>query len=76
MKLSEWKEIVNNFRSKYEQLLYFSIPKLLHLYQNLVGGRPNVNKIVNDVSILFHNSLDVQNKLRHTVKVGVAVGVA
>ncbi len=69
LKLTEWKEMVNHLRSEYEQLLFFSIPKLLHLYQNLVGGKPNVGRIVNDVGILFKNSDDVQRKLRHTVKV-------
>lgn len=73
VKLSDWKEMVNNLRSEYEQLLFFSIPKLLHLYQNLVGGRPNVGRIVNDVSILFQNQHDVQKKLRHTVKVSQMV---
>lgn len=67
--LTEWKEMVNTLRSEYEQLLYFSIPKLLHLYQNLVGGQLNIGKIVNDVSVLFQNGHDVQRKLRQTVKV-------
>jgi len=61
--------MVNNLRSEYEQLLFFSIPKLLHLYQNLVGEKPNVGKIANDVTILFQNKYDVQQKLRHTIKV-------
>lgn len=63
--------MVNSLRSEYEQLLFFSIPKLLHLYQNLVGGRPSVSRIVNDVSILFQNVHEVQRKLRHTIKVCV-----
>lgn len=61
--------MVNSLRSEYGQLLFFSIPKLLHLYQNLVGGRPSVSRIVNDVSILFQNKHEVQRKLRHTIKV-------
>ena len=67
--LSDWKMMVSNLRSEYEQLLFFSIPKLLHLYQNLLGGHHNIASIVNDVSILFQNKHEVQRKLKHTVKV-------
>ena len=63
--------MVSALREQYEQLLYFSIPKLLHLYQNLLGGKANVGKIANDVSILFQNNHDVQKKLRLTIKVCV-----
>lgn len=73
--LTEWKEMVNSLRAEYEQLLYFSIPKLLHLYQNLVDFKPSVSKLANDVSILFQNNHDVQRKLRHTIRVGLGLGL-
>ncbi len=61
--------MVSELRSEYEQLLFFSIPKLLHLYQNLMEGKSNINNIVNDVSILFQNSREVQRKIKYTIKV-------
>ena len=61
--------MVTSLRSEYEQLLYFSIPKLLHLYHNLMAETPNVGKIVNDVGILFQNKHSIKKQLKKTVKV-------
>lgn len=59
-----------DLRAEYEQLLFFSVPKLLHLYQNLTAHEPNPVIIVHDVGFLFQNKPDVQLKLKKTVKVG------
>ena len=56
-------------RSEYEQLLYFSVPKLLHLYQNLTVQDPSPESIMHDVGFLFENSPSVQAQLKQTVQV-------
>ena len=67
--LSQWEKEVTNLRAEYEQLLFFSIPKLLHLYQNLMAAQPNPTDIVHDVGFLFENKPHVQSQLKETVKV-------
>lgn len=56
-------------RSEYEQLLYFSVPKLLHLYQNLMVAEPSPESIMHDVGFLFENTPSVQAQLKETVQV-------
>ena len=74
MSLADWQEMVTSLRCEYEQLLYFTIPKLLHLYQNLIAETPSVGSIVNDVGILFQNKHAVKKQLKKTVKVGWECG--
>ncbi len=68
--LADWQLMVEALRNEHEQLLYFSIPKLLHLYHNLASDTPSVSSIVNDVGILFQNKHSIKKQLRKTVKVG------
>lgn len=69
--LVTWEKEVANLRAEYEQLLYFSVPKLLHLYQGLTAHQPNLTAVVQDVSFLFENKPHVQAQLRNSVKVCV-----
>ena len=73
LSLTEWQEMVASLRSEYEKLVYFSIPKLLHLYQNLIMEHPSVGNIVADVGILFQNKHDVKKKLRRTIRVSAVI---
>ena len=66
-----WEEQMAELRSEYEQLLYFSVPKLLHLYQNLVAPQPSPESIMHDVGFLFENTPSVQAQLKQTVQVGL-----
>lgn len=56
-------------REEYEQLLYFSVPKLLHLYHGLTAHQPSLRTIVQDVGFLFENKPHVQAQLRDSVQV-------
>ena len=67
--LSQWEKDVAKLRVEYEQLLFFSIPKLLHLYQLITASEPSVTKIVQEVSFLFQNKPKVRRKLKEIVKV-------
>ncbi len=60
---------MSTLRAEYEQLLYFSVPKLLHLYHGLTAHQPNLSAVVQDVGFLFENKPHVQAQLRDSVKV-------
>lgn len=64
-----WEEQMAELRSEYEQLLYFSVPKLLHLYQNLIAPEPSPESIMHDVGFLFENTPSVQAQLKQTIQV-------
>ena len=67
--LTMWEEQMAELRSEYEQLLYFSVPKLLHLYQNLTVPEPSLESIVHDVGFLFENTPSVQARLKQAIQV-------
>ena len=60
-------------RSEYEQLLYFSVPKLLHLYQDLMAPDSSPENVMHDVGFLFENTPSVQSQLKQTVQVSVGL---
>lgn len=68
--LSKWREEVSLLRIQYEQLLFFSIPKLLHLFRMITAEKPDINAIVQEVGFLFQNKPLVLKKLKETVQVG------
>lgn len=58
---------MTQLRMKYEQLLFFSIPKLLHLYELMMSKE--IDGVAKEIGFLFQNKPDVQQKLRETVEV-------
>jgi hypothetical protein len=64
-----WEEQMAELRSEYEQLLYFSVPKMLHLYQNLTVSEPSPESIIHDVGFLFENTPSVQAQLKLAIQV-------
>ena len=71
--LTEWEEQMAELRSEYEQLLYFSVPKLLHLYQDLMAPDSSPENVMHDVGFLFENTPSVQAQLKQTVQVSVGL---
>lgn len=67
--LSKWEQEVAQLRNEYEQLLYFSIPKLLHLYELITAQDPSATKIVQEVSFMFQNEVSMRHRLKDVVKV-------
>ena len=59
-------------RAQYEQLLYFTIPKLLHLYHMIKAMEYDVEGVVQAVSFLFQNKPHVRTQLWTAVEVGGA----
>lgn len=49
--VTKWKEDVSNLRTEYEWLLYFSVPKILLLY-DLITSPNGAEKIIQEVSFL------------------------
>ena len=65
--LADWEEQMTQLHIQYEQLLFFSIPKLLHLYELMMSKE--IDDVAKEVGFLFQNKPDVQQKLRETVEV-------
>ena len=60
-------------RVQYEQLLFFSVPKLLHLYDLIISRECQADSVAKEVGFLFRNKSDVQLSLRAAVEVRVNV---
>ena len=67
--LIEWRDQVDSLRQKYTWLLFFSVPKALHLYSLLDDLEFDLDSIVREISFLFENSSSVREKLKRVVKV-------
>ena len=65
--LKDWNTIVSELHTQFESLLFFSIPKLLHLHQKLSDGHSD--SVVGEISFLFKNNSIVREKLKSSVKV-------
>ena len=67
--LDGWEKEVARLRNEYDQLLFFSIPKMLQLYQRITADEPDYIAIVQNISFLFQNKPHIQKKLKRTIKV-------
>ena len=71
--LTQWTEKVAELRNCYSWLLYYSIPKMMKLYQLIHSDKhpehEKVAKIVQDVSFLVDNTPQQREKLKIGVKV-------
>ena len=74
--LDEWELQIVQLRAHYEQLLFFSIPKLLNLYNLMTSKESQFDGVAKEVGFLFQNKPDVQLKLRETVKVYTMIDLA
>ena len=68
-----WGHRVDEFRSQYDWLLFFSIPKLLCLYKMLsdkeLDSRLQLDKIVHEISFLCKNDVFAREGLLQNVQV-------
>ena len=60
---------VDELRSQYDWLLFFSVPKLLILYHMLQAQNPNVGAIVHEISFLFSNEQAAWDNAQKSVEV-------
>ena len=67
--LKDWSFIVSDLHRQFETLLFFNIPKLLHLHAKLSEGQ--TDNVVGEISFLFKNNIIVREKLKATVKVNI-----
>lgn len=63
----KWAQRVAELRDQYPWLLYFSIPRILRLYQLICSNE--VDKIIHDVSFLTDNKPADRKRLKKTIKV-------
>ena len=67
--LAEWIQHVDELRNQYHWLLFFSVPKMLHLYHLLQEKNPNVEAIVREISFLCRNDPAARKNAQVVVKV-------
>ena len=69
----DWSKKVTTLRSKYSWLLFFSVPKLLLLYQMVKEANldldSDIENVMGEVAFLFENGKNVRSILRPIVKV-------
>ena len=53
----------------YDNLLFFSVSKILSLHKILVEPSLSVDEIIHEIGFLFENNPDTIKKLKNTVKV-------
>ena len=69
--LASWEQQVAKLRLEYEQLLFFSIPKLLRLYGLIMSQDDHSDAVSKEVGFLFKNKPEVQYCLKKAVKVRI-----
>ena len=67
--LLQWTEKVCILHRNYCWLLFFSVPKLLHLHSLLDYINLDLDAIVRELSFLFENSVTICEKLKPDVQV-------
>lgn len=67
--LSKWKQQVAQLREQYNQLLFFSVPKLLILHDLLTSCESYTKQIAKEVGFLFGNSSEVHLRLKDAIEV-------
>ena len=75
--LTTWTHEVANLRKEFRWLLFFSVPKLLRLYQLLSEEQENrenhLKEIVHEISFLCVNNADSRKRMNVKVQVCVTV---
>lgn len=71
--LTTWTHEVANLRRDYSWLLFFSVPKLLRLYQLLSEEQDDMDvhlkRIVHEISFLCVNNVDTRKRMNVKVQV-------
>ena len=65
--IKEWTDEVSELRSRYNWLLFFSIPKILNVYKMVCSK--NVDAIFHEVSFLTPNNAIKRDTVREELKV-------
>lgn len=72
--LNTWMQHVDELRNQYNWLLFFSMPKLLLLYNLLQVATPNLEAIVHEISFLCVTEKASWKSTREMVEVRVESG--
>ena len=64
-----WVNRVDELRNQYKWLMFFSIPKMLLLYNLLIAKDPNLKAIVHEISFLCCNDQAVWQSVQVAVEV-------
>lgn len=71
--VTTWTHDVSNLRNQYPWLLYFSVPKLLHLYSLIMStqleGDDKIDRLLHEISFLAVTHRAETSKLRQGIQV-------
>ena len=74
--LTSWTQTVTRLRSQYEWLLFFSVPKLLLVYQLMQGWNEEeeeeegcLDQLVREIMFLITNDSTTRENLRENIEV-------
>jgi len=68
--LEEWRTIINDLYKKYDKLLFFSMSKILSIY-NILTKSFSVDKVMQEIGFLFKNDAEAIKTVTAAVKVCV-----
>ena len=74
--LTLWTKTVTDLRNQYEWLLFFSVPKLLLVYQLIQGWNEEeregcLDQLVREISFLINNEAMTRETLRKKIEVNL-----
>ena len=67
--LKNWSATIRNMHNSYDKLLFFSVSKVLSLYDMLISPAFSVDEMIQEVGFLFENDPGTIKKLQRAVKV-------
>ena len=67
--LKKWIATIRNLYKTYDKLMFFSVSKVLSLYDLLTAGEFSVNKMMQEIGILFKNDSETAKKLKGAIQV-------
>lgn len=69
-KLKKWNDIIDNLYNKYDELAFFSVSKLLLIYE-MLKNKFSAFKTVQEIGFLFRNEDTVMEKIKIAVEVSL-----
>ena len=67
--LKRWIATIRNLYKTYDKLMFFSVSKVLSLYDLLTAGVFSVNEMMQEIGILFKNDSETAKKLKGAIQV-------
>jgi len=69
--LKKWISSLRNLYKTYDKLMFFTISKVLSLYDILMEEKFSVDKMMQEIGILFKNDSQTAKKLKEAIEVQI-----